>query len=317
MKAVSFLLFLLTLTGVSLAEEIITGKDGAEMALVPAGEFFMGTEDEELRGDAPLRAVYLDAFYMDRYEVTNRLFARFLNAAKPLEGRDGQRRLWVVLRNDIETEERNAWWPTEIFYELQEDRYAAFESFADNPVISVSWHAADAYCKWAGKRLPTEAEWEKAARGGLVKKDYPWGNEVPTGGVIFERRWTDNSVPSPTEKVGNYFPNGYGLYDMAGNVWEWCADWFSPSYYKRAPYKNPKGPDYGEKKVLRGGSWFNSAIIMRVATRNSSPPETLDDGMGFRCAMDAAPISWQAVPASQGLPAPISQGLAAPPVVGK
>ena len=264
----------------------VMGKDGAEMALIPGGEFFMGSDSKDLP-DAPLHKVHVSGFYLDRYEVTNRQFAVFLNTVKPPETKGGERWSWVVLRSDLQLEERQEWWPTEIIYDERTASYAPFPNFEDYPVLSVSWYAADAYCRWAGKRLPTEAEWERAARGGLEKKEYPWGNEIPTGGVIFERRWMSNSNPPPTEPVGNWHPNGYGLYDMAGNVWEWCSDWYNPNYYKKSPRKDPKGPEVGIEKALRGGSWFNSAYYLRVALRNHIVPENSDDAVGFRCAMDA------------------------------
>ncbi|MDP2166786.1 MAG: formylglycine-generating enzyme family protein [Thermodesulfovibrionales bacterium] len=267
-------------------ETVIKGSDGAEMVIIPGGEFLMGSEDEDLIANAMPHKVYVSSFYMDKYEATNRLFAEFLNSVQPPEGKNELRWNWVVLRSDLGNEERSMWWPTEILYDKEKQKYYAFAGYEDFPVLSVSWHAADEYCKWAAKRLPTEAEWERAARGGLQGKAYPWGNEIPTGGIIFEKRWLSNAIPPPTESVGNYHPNGYGLYDMAGNVWEWCADWYDTDYYKKSPKKNPRGPDTGQTKALRGGSWFNSAIVMRVAFRNNNPPTNLDDAVGFRCAMD-------------------------------
>jgi formylglycine-generating enzyme required for sulfatase activity len=262
------------------------GKDGAEMSLVPRGDFTMGTSEEDLAVTSPEHTVYLDSFYIDRHEVTNGQFASFLNAARPSEDKFGKRWQWVVLRSDLEFDERAGWWPTEILYE--NGGYVAFEGYEGLPVISVSWEAASAYCAWAGKRLPTEAEWEKAARGGLKRKVFPWGNELPTVGMVYGRRWNDNQVPAPVGYVGNYYPNGYGLFDMAGNVWEWCSDWYGADYYKKSPRENPKGPDKGDAKVSRGGSWYNSAFSLRVALRNFTPPDALNDAFGFRCAMDAS-----------------------------
>jgi formylglycine-generating enzyme required for sulfatase activity len=259
----------------------ITGKDGAPMVLIPAGSFTMGAG-----GSSGLRPhkVYTDAFYMDAYEVTTELFAKFLNANKE-KGNDGERLNWIVIRSDLLTEERKEGWPAEII--VEDGVYRAFPSFERNPVNSLSWFAAKAYCEWAGKRLPTEAEWEKAARGGLEGRIYPWGNEIPTGGVIFNLKWTDNRAMAPSEPVGNYHPNGYGLYDMAGNVWEWCYDWFDPDYYAKSPENNPRGPQNGTMKVLRGGSWFNSAYYLRLDLRNVADPNAMDAAVGFRCVMDA------------------------------
>jgi formylglycine-generating enzyme required for sulfatase activity len=255
------------------------------MVLIPEGTYTMGSTDPDITETAPPHRVHVDAFYMDIYEVTNEQFARFLNALKE-QGRltEQKRKEWVVIRTDLFSQERKDWWPTEILYE--DGLYRAFPNFERHPVNSVSWFAAQAYCQWAGKRLPTEAEWEWAARGGLEGKRYPWGNAIPTMGVIFGRVWTDNQAPVPTEPVGNYHPNGYGLYDMAGNVWEWCYDWYDPNYYKRSPEDNPRGPSEGTLKVLRGGSWFNGPIFLRVALRNFGDPYALQDAVGFRCVMD-------------------------------
>jgi formylglycine-generating enzyme required for sulfatase activity len=280
------LLFLLPCA--SPAEELpktITGNDGAEMVLIPEGKFIMGTSDKDLIEIAPEHEVYISSFFMDKYEVTNNQFARFLNDTTLSEEGIGQRRQWVVIRSDLDFLDRASWWPTEIIYE--NGNYAAFSGYEKLPVLSVSWEGAHEYCLWAGKRLPTEAEWEKAARGGLEKKDYPWGNAIPTVGLIFGRRWRDNQLPAPTGGVGNYLPNGYGLFDMAGNVWEWCSDWYSPEYYKHSPLRDPEGPKFGSEKVMRGGSWFNTSLSLRAAQRNADPPGLFFDAVGFRCAKDA------------------------------
>jgi formylglycine-generating enzyme required for sulfatase activity len=291
--AITILLFILPAAVFAEQPQTIIGKDGSKMALVPAGTFLMGGDDDDVKDVAPWHEVYLDDFYMDVYEVTNKQFAKFLNDVRPAEGIKGKRWNWLVIRNDLELEERYTWWPTEIIFE--NNKYVALEGNKDHPVLTVSWHAANAYCRWAGKRLPTEAEWEKAARGGLKKMRFPWGDEIPTGGVIFDKVWKDNMVPAPTGKVGNYYPNGYGLYDMAGNVWEWVSDWFDPSYYAKSPTENPQGPDSGEFKVLRGGSWHNFAMGLRAGIRNTEYPMSTGDGVGFRCAMDASGIDSEGV----------------------
>jgi len=263
-----------------------TEQHQGDMALIPAGEFLMGGPEKSLVFDLPpeerpRHRVYTDAFLMDRHEVTNAEFAAFLNSSRP---EPAKRRTWVVIRSDLETVDPELW-PTEI--EEKDGKFAAVRGFEDYPVVSVSWYGADAYCRWAGKRLPTEAEWEKAARGGLEKMEYPWGNSLPTQGVVFRRIWTDNAYPAPAERVGSYLPNGYGLFDMAGNVWEWCADWYDPGYYGKSPYRNPGGPREGEVKVVRGGGWSNDAFKLRVAFRGFSHPARLDPTTGFRCARDA------------------------------
>jgi formylglycine-generating enzyme required for sulfatase activity len=289
-KAVIFFLTIF-LPAVALAElpKTIPGKNGSsKMVLIPEGTFFMGSNDDDIKDVAPFHEPYIDAFYMDVYEATNEQFVMFLNDSMPREGVNNKRWSWVVIRNDLETENRFTWWPTEIIYE--DRRYVALEGYKRHPVVTVSWYAADAYCKWVEKRLPTEAEWEKAARGGLKKKRFPWGDEIPTGGMVFDKVWRDNMVPAPTGNVGNYYPNGYGLFDMAGNVWEWVSDWFNPDYYMRSPDNNPQGPKTGELKSLRGGAWHNMAMDLRVAIRNTEYPLENGDAVGFRCAKDATNI---------------------------
>jgi formylglycine-generating enzyme required for sulfatase activity len=287
--SLGILLYLPIITSAGELPKAIEGKDGVEMVLIPGGEFTMGSDEDDLKDMAPHHTIRIDDFYIDKYEVSNRQFAAFLSNVKPSEGEKGLRWNWIVLRSDLSEKKRENMWPTEIVYE--KNRYRAFDGFENYPALTVTWDAADAYCEWAGKRLPTEAEWEKAARGGLEKKVYPWGNEIPTSGVNFDKRWRLNTEPSPTVPVGYYLANGYGLYNIVGNVWEWCSDWYDPNYYKKSPDRNPKGPETGFQKVLRGGSWFNDAMGIRVAVRNWASPVTTNEDVGFRCAMDAGKAS--------------------------
>jgi iron(II)-dependent oxidoreductase len=235
----------------------IISNDGASMVLVPAGEFQMGDKDDNEKLWI-MHTIYLDAFYMDVCEVTNAQYKKFIYAT------------------NRETPE---------FYWGDSDFNAP-----DQPVVGVSWFDAVAYAEWAGKRLPTEAEWEKAARGGLVGKEYPRGDtlaydearySLPGGILLGDTPWYF------TSPVGSFAPNGYGLYDMAGNVWEWCSDWYDDNYYVNSPKSNPVGPSSGQCRVLRGGSWFNSVGLLRVAYRHSLVPTESNDLTGFRCAQDA------------------------------
>lgn len=261
-----------------------TGKDKIKMKLIPSGSFIMGSKDADMLANSMPHKVFIAGFYMDEHPVTNRQFAMFLNDIKEVNTKDSDRYNWMVTRDDIDSKERKDWWPTEITFE--NDKFMAYEGFEDYPVISVSWVGAKKYCKWAGKRLPTEAEWEKAARGGLKKALFAWGNALPTDGIIYNRVWKINLDPPPLENVKYGTPNGYGLHNMGGMLWEWCSDWYAPNYYKQSPLRNPLGPETGEEKVLRGGSWFNGVNALRVALRNFMPPEALDESTGLRCASD-------------------------------
>ena len=229
----------------------ITGKDGTPMVLIPAGEFQMGSDDGE-DNEKPVHTVYVDAFYMDIYEVTNAQFQQFCE----LTGRPLHRH-----RND--------------------GRPGYGKS--NQPVMGMGWQEAVAYCEWVGKRLPTEAEWERAARGGLEEKRYPWGDESPDK----TKTNFDNHVGHPTP-VGSYPPNGYGLHDMAGNVEEWCYDWYRPDYYQNSPKRNPQGPDSGfhSRRVLRGGAWNWWARSIGCANRKGENPKPRGNlyNYGFRCA---------------------------------
>ena len=244
----------------SLAETII-GDDGAEMVLIPAGEFLMGGADDEARGnEQPVHPVYVDAFYMDKYLVTNAQYKVFVDA-NPQWRKD----LW-----------NGGSYP---------------DGKRNHPVTRVSWYAAMAYARWARKRLPTEAEWEKAARGGLVGMKYPWGNTIDASMANYEENIGD------TTPVDRYMPNRYGLYDMSGNVDEWCFDAYDETFYANPPHRNPVaggqvGNDFTSVKsnrVLRGGSWGNSPRSVRLANRGWTRPTNAFVVNGFRCARAVTP----------------------------
>ena len=221
------------------------------MVLVPAGEFIMGSSMGEA-DERPERRVYLDAFFMDRHETTVEQYAKFLDATShdaPPE--------WNIMSRAMHQK---------------------------RPVVNVEWADAAAYCTWAGKRQPTEAEWEKAARG-TDGRLYPWGYESPTRvhANLRKETWSNHYVLST---VGSYEDgkSPYDIYDMAGNVWEWVSDWYDADYYKTAPLRNPTGPARGMSKVVRGGSWGSGPEGLRAAERETHVPSFQGYGTGFRCA---------------------------------
>ena len=227
------------------------------MVMIPAGTFEMGDNKDDplgwLEKSRPIHTVMVNVFYMDQTEVTVGQFRRFVEAA------DYQFTRW---------QEVSKYAPT--------DRY---------PMVYVSWYDATAYAEWAGKRLPTEAEWEHAARGGLISKRYPWGDEITSDranskGVKGQDQWRK------TAPVGQFKANGYGLSDMAGNVWEWCSDWYGEDYYANSPVENPTGSSTGLYRILRGGSWLYDVNALRVAYRNLDFPQTANAYTGFRCVKD-------------------------------
>ncbi len=240
------------------------GKDGAEMVLIPAGDFFMGAVDDSNThyDEIPGHRVYLDDFWIDRYEVTNRRYKQFVDET-------GHRAPYV-----------NAEWAQP--YNWKDNTYPPGK--ADFPVVLVSWEDAAAYAAWAGKRLPTEAEWEKAARGGLVKKKYPWGGQITKQKANYFTSITEKNQMKP---VGTFPPNPFGIYDSAGNVWEWCADWYDKTYYKKSPEKNPLGPEKGNYRVYRGGAWINRKEQLRCSERARNAPAHQSHIIGFRCAKSA------------------------------
>ncbi len=256
-------------------KRIATWPVKEEMVLVPAGPFIMGSDKRldrlAYRAELPQRRVYLDAFEIDKYEVTNLQYLKFVLAT----GRNPQ-------------------------IDWRYDGGNFQESMAHHPVMHVSWYDADAYCRWAGKRLPTEAEWEKAARGedGRI---YPWGNQ-PAGlsRANFGRSGLSGPVRDRPERLLLYPPiiavdryensvSPYGVHQMIGNVAEWVADWYDKDYYTAAPDRNPKGPEQGTQKAFRGGGWIDSTTTMRAAMRNGADPNTKMNWLGFRCARDMSP----------------------------
>jgi formylglycine-generating enzyme required for sulfatase activity len=286
----------------------ITAVDYPGMVLVPEGPFLMGTLNPgQLRlsgnpeGDEqPVRTVFLDAYLIDRFEVTNGQFVEFVEATGHVTDAEnlGTGKVW---RETWEIDPDATW-------RQPMGMGDSITGLDDHPVVQVSWADADAFCTWAGKRLPTEAEWEKAARG-VDARDYPWGTDFEPRRLNF----CDSSCQVPalphhevsdgyarTAPVGS-FPQGaspYGVMDMVGNVWEWVGDWYDPDYYTYAPDRNPQGPSrrraHEASKVVRGGSFAAEPAFTRATSRSFDPHPESFFGVGFRCALDVSPEILQA-----------------------
>lgn len=257
-------LALLTVSPGSCQEEtVVCPGDEAEMALIPAGSFVMGSE--EYATAMPVHEVYVDAFYMDVHEVTNTQFKAFIDANPQWSKENVDPR---YARGDYLQNWVDGTYP---------------EGEGDRPVTYVSWYAASAYAEWAGKRLPTEAEWEKAARG-------PDGNRFAWGDTWDPMQANVCRQIGHATDVCSYAPNGYGLCDMTGNVMEWCADWYAEEYYAQSPVRNPQGPEDGESRVLRGGAWNycegRSTNAYRFLMLQPILNRACTNFIGFRCAMD-------------------------------
>lgn len=240
-------------------------KDGMIEVYIPAGEFIMGSSDGDDH-EKPPHKVILDDFWIDQTPVTNAMFTRFL-------GERGN-----------QAEDRADWYYPE-FGRIKQVKgvWRVEDNFEQHPVVSVSWYGAHAYAQWVGAKLPTEAQWEKAARG-TDRRNYPWGNTKPDSTLA-----NYNQNVGTTTPVGSY-PAGsspYRLLDLAGNAWEWCADWYGGDYYAKSPPRNPQGPASGKGHVVRGGSWFNKGGYLRAAFRDRFNPIDCVVVLGFRCCRPA------------------------------
>ena len=285
------------------------------MALIPAGTFLMGSRDKA-PDEAPVHEVALAAFWMDRHEVTVAEFAAFVAATgyRTEAERFGWSGVFDAARGEWTRADGADW---------RRPEGPGTSAPPDEPVTQVSWNDATAFARWAGKRLPTEAEWEYAARGGLAGRTYAWGDELRPGGKVMANWWqgvfpfhdTGEDGYRGRAPVGRFPPNGYGLYDVIGNVWEWCADWYEAAYYRRSPGRAPRGPEAGRERVMRGGSWMcseNFCSNYRVASRSHATPDSGLDNVGFRCARDAGPSAARPSPRA-GAPAPRAARPARPP----
>ena len=282
------------------------------MVLLPGGDFLMGTNSREgyaADGEGPARTEHLRPFWIDSTTVSNDRFAAFVAATGYKS--EAERFGWSFVfggllppdfpptRGVVEA----PWWRQVhgADWRHPEGPASSVADRASHPAVHVSWGDARAYCRWAGKRLPTEAEWEYAARGGLVQARYPWGDKLTPDGVHRMNVW-QGTFPSRnivedeffgTAPVDAFPPNGFGLYNMTGNVWEWCADWFSPDFHRqhgKSCRENPAGPPSGDRKVTRGGSYLchkSYCFRYRVAARSSNTPDSSAGNIGFRAVRDA------------------------------
>ncbi|MEA2067929.1 MAG: formylglycine-generating enzyme family protein [Verrucomicrobiota bacterium] len=293
-------------------ERIATGTT-ENMVLLGGGAFLMGTEDGigyPDDGEGPVREVTINPFYMDQCSVSVADFAKFIEATcyetdaqkfgysyvfHALLSDSTKRTLDMLGRTVMGLE----WW-----YNVEGADWAhpfgpesGFQGLENHPATHVSYRDALAYCEWAGKRLPTEAEVEYAARGGLEQKRYVWGDELMPGGRhmcnIFQGKFPDYNSGEDgfvgTAPTDSFEPNGYGLYNMSGNVWEWVFDWWSPDFHMTEPRDNPIGPDSGERRLNRGGSYLchdSYCNRYRVAARTSNTPDSSTGNLGFRCVRD-------------------------------
>jgi formylglycine-generating enzyme required for sulfatase activity len=278
-----------------------------DMVRLDGGKFLMGTDSQEgfpSDGEGPVRKVTVDPFYMDRYPVTNRQFSEFVRATGYFT--EAQRFGWsfvfhrhIARELVVDTVRAVEWWckVNEAYWRRPEGIHSNIDDRADHPVLHVSWNDANAYCQWAGKRLPTEAEWEYASRGGLDQKRFPWGDELTPGGIHLCNIWqgefpnvdTAEDGYSSVAPVDAFPPNAYGLYTITGNAWEWCADWFDPVYHLATTRKNPVGPPSGTSKVMKGGSFLcheSYCNRYRVAARTSNTPDSSSENISFRCVRD-------------------------------
>lgn len=282
-----------------------------DMMLLPRGEFLMGTAYRDgfaADGEGPIREVTVDGFYIDVYPVSNRNFAHFVDHVGYVT--EAEQFGWsFVFEGDlpdhgvsldrVDAVRGTEWWKRvyKADWRHPEGPESNIDTRLNHPVVHVSWNDACAYAMWAGKRLPTEAEWEYAARGGLEQKLYPWGDELTPNGNHLCNIWQGNFPSHNTAEDGfasiapidAFPPNGFGLYSMTGNTWEWCADWFDAKFHELASRDNPVGPASGTARLLKGGSYLchrSYCNRYRVAARSSNTPDSATTNIGFRCVRD-------------------------------
>lgn len=288
------------------------------MVWIPGGHFLMGDDNGHFPEEGPVHGVTVDGFFMMTHEVTNAEFASFvektgyLTTAETVVGPEGQppgSGVFVPPPADQPADGPQAWWKfiDGASWRHPEGPQSNLDNLETHPVVHVSYADAFEYCRWRGGTLPTEAEWEYAARGGLVRQTFVWGNNFSIGTQVMANTWTGNFPRgnnaadgwAKTAPVGRYPKNGYGLYDMAGNVWEWTQDWYRADYYQDSPERNPRGPttswdpnDPGvAKRTIRGGSFLCSpqhCARYRPSARSATTPDTTLPHVGFRCVQRAA-----------------------------
>jgi formylglycine-generating enzyme len=264
----------------------VNQHDGAEMVYVPAGAFLMGSDGYD--ADEPQHRVFLDAYWIYKYPVTNDQFSAFIADTGYKTSGENFGWGWIFEGSGVR-KANGAYWAA------PEGIGSTIAGLGAHPVVQISYSDADTYCKWAGGRLPTEAEWEKAARG-ETGNTFPWGDGPVTD---LRANYCDRNCPcdwadrnqddgfARTSPVG-YYQDGaslYGAMDMAGNIWEWVSDWYKSNYYHQSPEENPLGPSYGDYRVIRGGSWVSQAKYLRSSYRYYSDPDDTSNDHGFRCIL--------------------------------
>jgi formylglycine-generating enzyme len=286
-----------------------TGATTPRLVMIPAGRFLMGTDDRRgyaEDGEGPVHPVELGSYRIGVHTVTNEEFAAFVDATghRTTAEELGSSFVFAGLLPDGFPPTRAVvaapWW-REVpgaDWRRPEGPQSSVTGRQDHPVVHVSWLDAVAFCAWSGTRLPTEAEWERAARGGAEGHHFPWGDEREPGGEhrmnVFQGRFPGHDTAADgwagTCPVGSFPPNDFGLHETTGNVWEWCADWFAPDYYRHSPGTDPAGPGSGSARVLRGGSYLchdSYCWRYRVDARSANTPDSSTGNTGFRVAAGA------------------------------
>lgn len=280
-----------------------------KMVHIPRGAFLMGTNMKEgfsADGEGPIRKIKVDSFLIDATTVTNAEFKSFIDDTGYVTESEAFGWSFVfdqflskqTLKKAQQRVQAAPWWVVVegATWDHPEGPDSDIKDRMNHPVIHISWNDAQAFCEWVGKRLPTEAEWEYAARGGLEQKTFPWGNELTPNGEHYCNIW-QGKFPTHNEETDGFagtapvesFPaNGFGLYNVSGNVWEWCSDWFASNIHKRGGKDNPTGPETGDARVMRGGSYLchkSYCNRYRVAARSSNTADSSTGNIGFRCAV--------------------------------